>query len=144
MPSSRYSKKGHCQDYPTSIPFSSNRGKVGLIGCPFYSSSFIFFSAILYPLPLADSKLALDKLVETDHTYFPFRPEQTYLSLFKQEDEPLNNCPPLFPTRGQTRISPLCKSSCRWEWKCETGRQRGGGEKTGPTHDKSSRILTVT
>lgn len=57
------------------------------MGCSFYRSSFIFFSDILYLLPLANSKLALDKSVEIEHIYFPFRPEQTYLSLFEQKDE---------------------------------------------------------
>lgn len=45
------------------------------MGCSFYYFSFIFSSDILYPLSLANSKLDLDKSMETDHIYFPFRPE---------------------------------------------------------------------
>lgn len=61
--------------------------KLDLMGSSFYSSSFLFFSDILCPLPLVNSKLHLDMSMEMDHIYFPFRSEPTYLPLFKQKYE---------------------------------------------------------
>lgn len=40
---------------------------------------------MLHLLPPANSKLDLDQSMETDHIYFPCRPELTYLPLFKQK-----------------------------------------------------------